>query len=372
MCEFGNILKYEYLKLFHRKIIWITLGIMMILSVVIVFVSDVGFDSEEPGIVQYIRKNKQEEMEIVGEKVDDRMLEKYRDKECAQGLWYFLNCLFPSDYICEVTEEKLYQQRQELLQNNMEEARLTKGEKAYWKQKEAGIEKPFTYGYTAGERKLTAVFYTLAMMQVIFIAVTVPSIFADEHFRKMDQLNLCSKYGKGRLYGAKITAGLTVGTGGTLCLILSSVIPILILYGFHGLDVRIQLIYAACSYHLTIGQVIRNQIILLIFASVLESAFAMFCAEKMKSGMGTMAVMTGILLLSLTLNIPEQFRMAVQLWNSIPSNILAVWNLLDCRLVSLFGRYFTQMQFLPIVYVILAFLLAAGGWREYKRYQITK
>lgn len=126
------------------------------------------------------------------------------------------------------------------------------------------------------------------------------------------------------------------------------------------------------SYHLTIGQVIRNQIILLIFASVLESAFAMFCAEKMKSGMGTMAVMTGILLLSLTLNIPEQFRIAVQLWNSIPSNILAVWNLLDCRLVSLFGRYFTQMQVLPIVYVILAFLLAAGGWRGYKRYQITK
>lgn len=108
MCEFGNILKYEYLKLFHRKIIWVTLGIMMILSTVIVFVSDVGFDPEEPGIVQYIRKNKQEEMEIVGEKVDDRLLEKYRDKECAQGLWYFLNCLFPSDYICEVTEEKLY------------------------------------------------------------------------------------------------------------------------------------------------------------------------------------------------------------------------------------------------------------------------
>ena len=89
----------------------------------------------------------------------------------------------------------------------------------------------------------------------------------------------------------------------------------------------------------------------------------------MKSGMGTMAVMTGILQLSLTLNIPEQFRIAVQLWNSIPSNILAVWNLLDCRLVSLFGRYFTQMQVLPIV---MAFLLAAGGWRGYKRYQITK
>lgn len=148
MCEFGNILKYEYLKLVRWKIIWVTLGIMMILSAVIVFVSDVGVDPKEPGIVRYIRENKQKEMEIVGEKVDDRLLEKYRDKEYAQGLWYFLNCLFPSDYICEVTEEKLYQQRQELLQNDMEDARLTKGEKAYWKQK-AGIEKLFIYGYIA-------------------------------------------------------------------------------------------------------------------------------------------------------------------------------------------------------------------------------
>lgn len=89
---------------------------------------------------------------------------------------------------------------QALLENHMEEAHLTKGEKAYWKQKETGIEKPFAYGYTAGERKLIAVFYTMAMMQVIFVAVAVPSIFADEHFRKMDQLNLCCKYGKGSLF----------------------------------------------------------------------------------------------------------------------------------------------------------------------------
>lgn len=89
MCEFGNILKYEYLKLFHRKIIWVTLGIMMILSTVIVFVSDVGFDPEEPGIVQYIRKNKQEEMEIVGEKVDDRLLENTGIKNVRRDFGIF-------------------------------------------------------------------------------------------------------------------------------------------------------------------------------------------------------------------------------------------------------------------------------------------
>ena len=34
------------------------------------------------------------------------------------------------------------------------------------------------------------------------------------------------------------------------------------------------------------------------------AAFAMFCAEKMKSSTGTIAIMVGILLLSLVVNIP--------------------------------------------------------------------
>ena len=121
------------------------------------------------------------------------------------------------------------------------------------------------------------------------------------------------------------------------------------------------MIYPACSHSLTIGQVLAIQLLILLTAAVLESAFAMFCAEKLKSSTGTMAVMVGILLLSMAVNIPDQFRMASRLWLCIPSNALAIWNLLDCRLIPLFGKYFTQMPLLPIIYVALAALLAVGG-----------
>lgn len=165
---------------------------------------------------------------------------------------------------------------------------------------------------------------------------------------------------------------MTLSLGGAICLVLACAVPVLILYGFHGLNTQIQMIYPMCSYPLTIGKVLGIQLFILLTAAVLESAFAMFCAEKMKSSTGTIAIMVGILLLSLVVNIPDQFRVVSQLWLCIPSNALAIWNLLDCRLVYLFGKYFTQMQLLPVIYGILAALLVVGGYRGYKKYQATK
>ncbi len=374
MSDFKRILGYEYLKLFRRKIIWITLGIMILLSAFVIGISDIGLDSDGQNIIQYIHENRQKELEIAGKPVDDALFEEYKNKEYPHGLKYFLSCLLPSDQIQtkNITEDNVYGERKKMLNRDMEEYKLREGEREYWENQESRIKVPFTYEDTAGERKLSAGFYTMVIMQIIFVAVAVPSIFAEEHFRKVNHINFCCKYGKKSLYAAKITAGVTLSLGGTICLALACAIPVLILYGFHGLTTQIQMIYPMCSYSLTTGQVLGIQLLILLTAAVLESAFAMFCAEKMKSSTGTMAVMVGILLASVVVDIPDQFRMASQLWLGIPSNALAIWNLLDCRLIPLFGKYFTQMQLLPIIYVALAALLAVGGYRGYRRYQAVK
>lgn len=372
MSDFRRILGYEYLKIFRRKIMWVSLGIMMGLSVLMVCLSDLGLDSDGQTITQYIRENKHSEMQFEGKKVDDDFLEKYKEKEKPDGIRYLLSVLFNSDEIKSVTEEKLYAERQKMLNENTELHGLTEGERSYWEAQEEKLEVPFTYAYTAGERKLSAVFYTMVMLQIVFVAMVVSAIFADEQFRKMNQINLCCKYGKKKLYIAKITAGFTIALAGTICLVLASVLPILILYGFHGLNAQIQIIFPVCSYPLTIGQVLLAQLVMLLAAALLESAFAMFCAEKMKSSVGTMAVMVGILLLSAAVSIPEKFRIVSQIWTGIPSNAIAVWSFLDNRLIPLFGKYLTQMQVLPVVYVVIAAILTVAGYRSYKRFQVTK
>ena len=84
-----------------------------------------------------------------------------------------------------------------------------------------------------------------------------------------------------------------------------------------------------------------------------------------------MAVMVGILLLSMAVNIPDQFRMASQLWLCIPSNALAIWNLLDCRLIPLFGNILPDAA--SANYICGSCSAAAvEGYRGYRRYQAVK
>ena len=242
MSDFKRILGYEYLKLFRRKIIWITLGIMILLSAFVICISDIGLNSDGQNIIQYIHENRQKELEITGKPVDDVLFEEYKDKEYPHGLKYFLSCLLPSDQIQtkNITEDNVYGERKKMLNRYMEKYKLREGEREYWENQESRIKVPFTYEDTAGERKLSAAFYTMAVMQIIFVAVAVPAIFAEEHFRKVNHINICCKYVKKTLYAAKITAGVTLSLGGTICLVLACVIPVLILYGFYGLNTQLE------------------------------------------------------------------------------------------------------------------------------------
>lgn len=95
MSDFKRILGYEYLKLFRRKIIWITLGIMILLSAFVICISDIGLNSDGQNIIQYIHENRQKELEITGKPVDDVLFEEYKDKEYPHGLKYFCPVYYP-------------------------------------------------------------------------------------------------------------------------------------------------------------------------------------------------------------------------------------------------------------------------------------
>ena len=267
------------------------------LSAFVICISDIGLNSDGQNIIQYIHENRQKELEIAGKPVDDALFEEYKNKEYPHGLevFFVLYITLRSDTVKNITEDNVYGERQKTLRRDMEEYKLKEGEKEYWENQENQIKTPFTYEYTAGERKPSAGFYTMVIMQIIFVAVAVPSIFAEEHFRKVNHINFAANMERKACTQLKSQQGVTLSLGGTICLALACAIPVLILYGFYGLNTQIQMIYPTCSHSLTIGQVLAIQLLILLTAAVLESAFAMFCAEKLKSSTGTMAVMVGIL-----------------------------------------------------------------------------
>ena len=69
----------------------------MILSAFVISISDIGLDSDGQSIIQYIHKNRQNELEITGKTVDDTLLEEIQSiKNIRMGSTIFYLVYYPS------------------------------------------------------------------------------------------------------------------------------------------------------------------------------------------------------------------------------------------------------------------------------------
>ena len=122
-------------------------------------------------------------------------------------------------------EQELYQIRENNIEANWESARLSKGEKKYMAEQEEKIEKPLTYEYSDGYQEAGTQMVFVGLLQTLLIAICIPSVFAEEHIRKTDQLNLCTNMGKKTLYLAKIAVGISFSLAATVMMALAITIP---------------------------------------------------------------------------------------------------------------------------------------------------
>lgn len=96
----------------------------------------------------------------------------------------------------------------------------------------------------------------------------------------------------------------------------------------------------------------------------------MILSEILKNSVAVMAIPVGIMILTMMIDIPYQFRIASQIYDLLPTNLLTVWELWDDRLVSVFGKYLTNFQIAPILYSIIIIVLFFVGKRVYLKHQI--
>ena len=215
------------------------------------------------------------------------------------------------------------------------------------------------------------VFLTVGFMMLLYIAIVLSNVFPDEHTHRTDQLVLSTPMGRSTVYLAKLTAGVIAGLTGALLMTLLTWSVALCVYGTGGFDIPIQLFYTSYAGNLTIGQTCVIAYGCLIITAVLMSVMVMFLSELLRSGIGALSVTTAMLLASALIQIPPQYRLLGQLWDYLPTSFLAMWNVFDCRLVSLFGVQFTSYQIVPVIYLIAAVGLSLLGKKLYVRYQVT-
>ena len=248
---------------------------------------------------------------------------------------------------------------------------LTDAEVTYWQSRLDTLETPFVYAHHDGYRYILEVFLTVGFMMLLFTAIALSNVFPDEHTHRTDQLVLSAALGRNTVYWAKLTAGITAGVIGALLMTLLTWSVSLGIYGTGGFDMPIQLFYTSYAGKLTIGQTCLIAYGCLMVTAVLMSVAVMVLSELLRSGIGALSVTTAMLLASALVQVPPQYRLLGQLWDYLPTSFLAMWNVFDCRLISLFGMQFTSYQIVPVTYLIAAVLLSILGKTLYVRYQVT-
>ena len=205
MSHFWLLTKWEYKKLLKRKIVWITLGIMVFLCI---------FSSVGGLFGSYYIEGEQVMSHWELLKLDQKAARKYEGRKIDQSLLDDLNQAVSEDensvpeelegFMMNITqdnsfdlsEEKLYQTRIEKMEKQWKEIFLTEGEKGYLRKLNDRLDIPLTYHYSRGYQNVADLMYTMAFLQSLLIAICVPVIFSDEHTKKMAPLLHSGRYGK--------------------------------------------------------------------------------------------------------------------------------------------------------------------------------
>lgn len=376
MCNFGTLYFYELKKILQKKMVRITWGIIFGF-VVFMAVADILFVSyEENGQKISAYEKMIEEREnaraLSGRIIDDTLLDEMKEANRGKNAIYdFVRHIVGNDKATMSTnEEELYRIRANDIAALWNDQKLTKEEIAYWKEKEAKLEIPFTYEYAVGCAYCLDFLYNMNFWLLMLSAVCLSGVFADEHFRKTDQVILGSRYGKRVLYFAKLMAGITFGIVSTSIFLITGIALILSIYGVDGFKGAIQLTIPLSSWQLNMGEMIFFCSVLLLLIAGLYSVITMVLSEGLRSSVAAMALVTGVFFILFFLNIPYQHRVLSQLLGLTPAKVMRANGWADLRLVKIFGKYLMTYQFAPVLYLIAAVLLVLIGKRMYERFQV--
>lgn len=378
-----TLYKFELRKIINRKILWITGGILLMALLLWGLASAVLPQSREYSTVslsglEMNRAEREAAEQIAGRKIEQKLLDEMQpayeefivDGDYKKALPYldiynFIGTVLGTNASAEILNcdsDTFYA----MLNTQLEANALT------GREENISYNEPLFYqGYFDGWRQMASMMKVLACMEIMFIAICLSTVFTVEHTRKTDQVILCSRFGKKRLYFAKLMAGLTVGIAFTLILSLLMFGIIAFLYGFDGYNTILQFVLMR-PFNLTLGQAVMILIGLSFAGAILVSVFTMALSELTKNSVSTIGIIAGILILTMfIMEMPANLKILSEIWYMLPSNLVSLNGAFRYSMFLLGEGAMLSYQIAPIVYFAMAIIFSIIGKIVYNRYQIS-
>lgn len=381
-----DLYRFELKKILTQKLLWILAAAILLGLAVFGVATEVRPTNSGLPMGEVIALQREGSQELAGQTVDqaflDRLLPLFTDPEenTEAQLKYndFFNWLTlilgtaHRQEILQTDEARLYEALWHQLAPDPQAAGLTQEEIAHWtEQAQARLAQPLVYqGYHEGLQTAAHGIEVMVFLEILFLAVVLAPLFPQEHLRRTDQLILSCRFGRGKAYAAKLLAGVTVGVGFTALLLLAYLGMLGLVYGLEGANVP-ALFTHLFPADLTIGEMVGILFLAALAAAVLVSVVVMLLAELTRNAIAAMAVVLGILLLTTMIYaVPENLRGLATLWYGIPSNFLCLRGAFRYPLLTLGEASFPTWQVTPVVWLLLALVIALAGRWVYNRYQV--
>lgn len=381
-----DLYRFELKKILAQKLLWILAAAMLLGLAVFGVATEVRPTNSGLPMGEVIALQREGSQELAGQRVDqallDHLLPLFTDPEenTEAQLKYndFFNWLTlilgtaHRQEILQTDEARLYEALWHQLAPDPQAAGLTQEEIAHWtEQAQARLAQPLVYqGYHEGWQTAAHGIEVMVFLEILFLAVVLAPLFPQEHLRRTDQLILSCRFGRGKAYAAKLLAGVTVGVGFTALLLLAYLGMLGLVYGLEGANVP-ALFTHLFPADLTIGEMVGILFLAALAAAVLVSVVVMLLAELTRNAIAAMAVVLGILLLTTMIYaVPENLRGLATLWYGIPSNFLCLRGAFRYPLLTVGEAAFPTWQVTPVVWLLLALVIALAGRWVYNRYQV--
>ena len=205
---------------------------------------------------------------------------------------------------------------------------------------------------------------TLRSLLLLLSAIGLSGVYARETADNMNQLLLCSRYGRKELYLIKFAAGLTWILTAALVVVLSILVPFYAAFGMEGMGEMLQLVKPLSMLPLTIGQMLAVYTGIFLLAAVLFASVTMLLSVTTKNQLAVTCGLLGYLLIDLFLEFPERHSLLQKIWSLRPNAVLMNTGFSNYRLIHLADRLFLNYQAAPVLYAVIIVLALIIGQKR--------
>lgn len=231
------------------------------------------------------------------------------------------------------------------------------------------LETPLYSDYYGGYEAYVRSSKSLAITALFLILLQLSPVFSNEYEEKTDQIILCTRNGKGSLCRAKLFVSLIISVLSAALVMGLSWLAFLLLYGFEGGKVNIQVVNPGCTYPINLLEACLIHFVSVIFACALFGALICFMSARVKRSTVPVVIMGTLLtIIPMFIWVPmKSSRIIYGLLKFFPANSVSFG--FDMSFIEMFGRLFTPYKFIWFVSTLLIAAFSFLAVRSFKKHQ---